>query len=67
MCVVINFREKLKLPSWQISLFFRDNLLFVATAVTCRRTSHPLAATYGVSFKMSRPYHCFEGIAFVAT
>ena len=30
-----------KLPSWQISLFCRDNLLFVATAVTCRGTSHP--------------------------
>ena len=53
--------------SWQISLVCRDHLLFVATAVTCRRTSHPLAATYGVSFKMSRPHHSFEGIAIVAT
>ena len=45
---VIKFREKLKMPIWKISLFCRYNLLFVATAVTCRRTSHPLAATYGV-------------------
>ena len=67
MCVVMNFRAKLKLPNWKISLFCRNNLLFVATAVTCMRTSHPLAATYGVSFKVSRPHHSFEGIALVAT
>ena len=41
--------------------------LFVATKVSCRRTSHPLAATDGVSFKVSRPHHSFEGIAIVAT
>ena len=40
---------------------------FVATVVTCRGTSHPQAATYGVSFKVSRPHHSFEGIALVTT
>ena len=61
---VIKFWQNGKLPSWQISL---DNLLFVATAVTCRGTSHPQAATYCVSIKMSRPHYSFEGIALVAT
>ena len=61
---IIKFRAKLKTAQLTNFLFCRDNLLFVATVVPCRRTSHPLAATYGVSFKMSRPHHSFEGICY---
>ena len=59
---MIKFRAKLKTAQLANFLFCSDNLLFFATAVTCRRISHPLAATYGISFKMSRPHHSFEGI-----
>ena len=67
MCVVIKFRAKLKTAQSANFLLCHDIRLFVATYLTSGGTSHPLAATYGVSFKMSRPHHSFEGIALVAT
>ena len=68
MWVVINFRAKWKIAQLgNFPLLCRDNLLFVAKVVTCRGTSHPQAASYCVSIKMSRPHHSFEGIALVAT
>ena len=42
---VIKIRVKWKIAKLDISLSCRDNLLFVATTVTCGRTSYPKAAT----------------------
>ena len=52
---VIKSRAKWKIAQLaNFPLLCRNNLLFVATAVTCRGTSYPKAATSGCNIRLLR-------------